>query len=192
MTNNEFIRGVLRTAPVDHDVIRERAEKTNLISVLEWVASSACEDLKALDKVKKWMFYGKQMIGHTHPSSVLDARVRNFQSDEIDLIHSIIGIATEAGELLEALLARIDGPDALSFDRTNLAEEFGDILWYLGLGTAALGESFEHLQEMNQKKLRARFPEKFSEDAAINRDVAAERKLLESMFPGTRELVEES
>lgn len=181
MTNNEFIRGVLRTAPVDDDAIRYRIRKTSLIRSLVYEAKNAVADLGELDKIKKWMFYGKTPLDRALSRSVNDSASLNLTSDEIDLIHAIIGIATEAGELLEALLERIDSPNTRPFDRTNIAEEFGDVLWYLGLGTAALGESFEHLQEVNQKKLRARFPDKFTEDAAINRDVAAERKLLESM-----------
>lgn len=181
MTNNEFIRGVLRTAPADVDAIRERVEKTNLIRLLAWVSSKTISDLQELDAIKKWMFYGKVIPNRSIIKGSADHDCIRLTSDEIDLIHAIIGIATEAGELLAALFERIDNPDACSFDRTNIAEEFGDVLWYLGLGIATLGESFEHLQEMNQKKLRARFPDKFTEDAAINRDVTAERKLLESM-----------
>jgi hypothetical protein len=38
----------------------------------------------------------------------------------------------------------------------------------------------KEVMDINIKKLEARYPEKFTEDKAINRDLEAERKILES------------
>ena len=68
---------------------------------------------------------------------------------------------------------------ATYLDAVNLKEEFGDTLWYLALGLRFLGIGFEETFAANIAKLQARFPDKFTEDAAMNRDPAAERAILE-------------
>lgn len=162
-----------------------------------------------------------------------------------DLLHGIIGMVTEAGELTEAIIKE-------EFDRPNLIEELGDFRFYFELTALSCGvnidkvaspEGFEcepgmladgieqltirsaHLldlakkrlfygkhimiadleaslvaiyadyqrlcsllgvsdkqvQEVNIKKLAQRYPGlKFDADKAINRDIDAERKVLES------------
>jgi hypothetical protein len=49
------------------------------------------------------------------------------------LLHASLGLASEAGELIDAV--RLRGP----LDRTNLIEEVGDLLWYAALADAAAG-----------------------------------------------------
>lgn len=91
--------------------------------------------------------------------------------------HAIIGISTEAGELLDALKKqKFYGKD---LDKVNLKEEGGDILWYLALLFDALGTDFGTEMQRNIDKLKTRFPEKFTQDAAFDRDLDKERETLE-------------
>jgi len=93
------------------------------------------------------------------------------------LLHAGIGMVTEAGEFIDALKkAMFYGTD---LDRVNLREELGDILWYVALAIDELGTSFEEVQRINIEKLRARYPDKFSRDDAVARDLETERKILE-------------
>lgn len=92
------------------------------------------------------------------------------------LLHGIIGIATEAGEMLEALRQGVE--DGV-FDLTNVAEEVGDNQWYAAAILRALKTNFESIQRTNIAKLRARFPNKFTEFDANNRNLQAERQILE-------------
>lgn len=93
------------------------------------------------------------------------------------LEHAIDGIATEAGELLDAMKkAKYYGKE---LDLTNLKEEGGDILWYLALLFDELGTTFEAEMERNNSKLRARFPDKFTQEDALERDLGKEREVLE-------------
>jgi NTP pyrophosphatase (non-canonical NTP hydrolase) len=48
------------------------------------------------------------------------------------LLHAILGILTEAGEMAEALLWAIVKDEQIDLD--NLREEFGDLEWYPALG----------------------------------------------------------
>lgn len=93
--------------------------------------------------------------------------------------HAIIGLATEAVELVEALLSAVvtDQP----IDGVNVLEELGDLNWYHAIAVDALGGDWENIQATNIAKLRARNKKaSFNAEATINRDVDAERKILES------------
>ncbi|MBI4458414.1 nucleoside triphosphate pyrophosphohydrolase family protein [Candidatus Uhrbacteria bacterium] len=92
--------------------------------------------------------------------------------------HAVMGTVTEAGELLDAVKkAKIYGKP---LDRVNLVEEAGDCMWYLALLCTELGVSFEQVWEKNIAKLRARYPEKFTQEHALARDLETERKILET------------
>lgn len=96
----------------------------------------------------------------------------------IRLDHASAGFTTEAGEFADQLKRhKFYGK---SLDRTNLLEEVGDLLWYVALACNALDETIESVQEKNIGKLRVRFPDKFSEVDALDRDLDSERKSLES------------
>ena len=93
------------------------------------------------------------------------------------VMHGMIGIATEAGELQDAIKKHmIYGRD---LDLVNVMEEVSDVLWYCALTLDAAGFTFEQAMERNIAKLRARFPDKFTSELANNRDLDAERAALE-------------
>lgn len=93
------------------------------------------------------------------------------------LEHAMYGLVTESGEFADAIKrAKIYGK---TLDKVNLAEECGDILWYMSLALKDLGLSYEEVMDVNIKKLKKRFPEKYTDENALNRDLDAERKILE-------------
>jgi NTP pyrophosphatase (non-canonical NTP hydrolase) len=94
-----------------------------------------------------------------------------------DLLHAAIGISTEGGELLDALKKAIFYGKPL--DSINLKEEVGDLMWYIALACHALGTTIDEVCIMNLNKLRARYPERFTSDAALVRDLARERDAME-------------
>jgi len=96
----------------------------------------------------------------------------------IDLLHSAMGLSTEAGELLDMLKKHIFYKKPL--DTVNAIEELGDICWYMALALKTLGTTFEDIMERNIKKLTARYPNKFTSEDAINRDLETERTILEA------------
>lgn len=137
--------------------------------------------LQELDKIKKALFYGREFPhpdfdGESVEQVQLFASLGGTEQQDIDVVHAILGKATEAGELLEALKLGMDGT---ALDRTNLMEELGDGQWYDAILANALGFTFEEVQKINIDKLRARFPDKFTAFDANNRDLVAERAILE-------------
>jgi NTP pyrophosphatase (non-canonical NTP hydrolase) len=94
------------------------------------------------------------------------------------LIHAQLGKLTEIGEFADELKRHIFYGKEL--DKTNLKEEIGDGFWYDALALDDLGEEELYIiLEMVIAKLKKRFPEKFTEELALNRDLEAERETLE-------------
>jgi NTP pyrophosphatase (non-canonical NTP hydrolase) len=138
-----------------------------------------------LDLLKKEIFYNKktdltnninnlnEIIDKTQlPENIL----KNFNEKDVRILHHLLGIITESAELLQALLNRIDTQE---FDIVNLKEEAGDIGWYLWGFVDAIQSNIAEVMDMNGKKLKARYPSKFSNESANNRDLAKERSILE-------------
>lgn len=97
---------------------------------------------------------------------------------KLRLLHAVIGLSTEVGELQDAVKKHLFYNEPL--DLTNLKEEGGDLFWYLALLADFLGESnFTSMLRSNVAKLRERYPEKFTEEKAQNRDLLRERQILE-------------
>jgi hypothetical protein len=150
------------------------------------VLKQAIEALQALDKVKKSLFYGRELPIANISGEVfencngLPAWISNHPDEDAkarNIIHGIIGKATEAGELLELLHATaIHGEP---FYVANAGEEIGDGFWYDALLARACGLTFYGIQRTNIAKLRHRFPDRFTEYDANNRDLFGERRILE-------------
>ena len=94
------------------------------------------------------------------------------------LTHYSLGLGTETGEVLDILKKRLAYGKPI--DMVNLKEELGDLLWYVARLCGEFGFTFEELMETNIAKLKARYGEKFTEDAALNRNLKNERATLES------------
>lgn len=148
------------------------------------VLSQATQTLNQLDAIKKALFYGKKSgfnVAAVSPtdadcSSLLNTCFGNNDQKGVDIIHAIIGKATESGELLEALLSAMAGN---GLDIVNFKEEIADGQWYDAIGLEAVGSTFAEVQATNIEKLRKRFPNRFTEYDANNRDLFAEREILE-------------
>lgn len=105
-------------------------------------------------------------------------KIRERMTKEIiRLDHAVTGICTEAGEIADAIKKHKFYGKPL--DRTNLIEELGDLYWYINVAQDVLGVTTDEVQAINNAKLRARYGQKFSEEAAINRDLDKEREILE-------------
>lgn len=157
---------------------------------------SAIVALNALDAIKKTLFYGRP---YPIPMGEIADNASNISKNWVtikddlatndrtitsysdltgeDVIHSILGMATEAGELLELLLKTVK---TKNFDPVNFGEEIGDVFWYQAIGCEAVNTTFDAEQMRNIAKLKKRFGDKFSEFYANNRNLYAERKTLEA------------
>ncbi len=104
----------------------------------------------------------------------LNDQLRQGLADEM---HMVLGISTEAGELLDAYKKHFAyGKD---LDKTNVGEEIADIMWYISNLCRMLNIDMEEMLQRNIAKLKARYPEKFDEIKALNRNLEKERQILE-------------
>ena len=94
------------------------------------------------------------------------------------ILHAILGVATESGELLDAVKKSIFYDQPL--DYTNLDEEFGDNQFYTMLYCIERNIDLHELLLMNIRKLRKRYGDKWSQGAALERDLKGEREALET------------
>lgn len=102
----------------------------------------------------------------------------------IRLQHASMGLQTEVGEFTDPLKKFMFYGKQPSM--VNLAEEIGDILWYCAIACDALGVTMEQVMETNINKLRDRFPDKFDNNLANNRDLNKEHQTLnEGLQPTT-------
>lgn len=127
---------------------------------------------EVLDGQKRRLFYGKG-------DAVTGGEVDGFSIESLNgnIVHAIYGLCTEAGEISEAFLK---ATETGKFDEVNLKEEAGDLLWYLAMLFRELDTDFDEVASTNINKLKARFPEKFTQDKAYNRDLGTEREILEN------------
>jgi len=95
----------------------------------------------------------------------------------VRLLHAALGLATETGELCDAIKRAVYYGREL--DRTNVIEELGDLCWYLALAIDALGVNWDTVLEANIRKLCLRYGAEFRVEKAVNRDVEAERRAVE-------------
>ncbi len=92
-------------------------------------------------------------------------------------LHAILGKLTELGEIADDYKRHIFYGQPL--DVANIKVELGDGYWYDAVLHDIHGCTFEECYDIMLAKLRARFPEKFTEHNAINRDLAVEREIVE-------------
>jgi NTP pyrophosphatase (non-canonical NTP hydrolase) len=121
------------------------------------------ELVKVVDGVKKGLFYGKQSDYLDDPDSVPEGA---WDGIDKDMLHSALGLVTEATEFLEKVLG--------GADRTALISELGDVMWYANLATKPLETDLGKVADANITKLRFRYPKAFTADLAINKDAEAE------------------
>lgn len=161
--------------------------------VLVLAVNAAINALNDLDKIKKSLFYGRDnnltTLGMEN-CNFLPMQVGGADYDAVksaQIIHGILGLATEAGELLEGLRNAYNGQGV---DAVNVREESGDAKWYLAILANAFGREWREDEQVNIAKLKLRFPDKFKATDANVRDLTAERALLEqaALPPSHREV----
>lgn len=83
------------------------------------------------------------------------------------IAHATVGIATEAGELLDALKKHWVYGQPL--DYVNVQEEAGDLLFYLQALLNHVGLTMEDCKQANIVKLKKRYPDGYTDQAAKER-----------------------
>ena len=92
---------------------------------------------------------------------------RNAGDPHALLQEGLMGLNGEAGECIDIYKKYLFQGHGL--DRNHLAEELGDVAWYLAVSAHAIGWSLEDILKLNIEKLEKRYPEGFDPERSVNR-----------------------
>jgi NTP pyrophosphatase (non-canonical NTP hydrolase) len=87
-----------------------------------------------------------------------DTAVYSRDTEIIALVYTTLGLAGEAGELANKVKKILRDNESVVTEhmRNELADEAGDVLWYLARFTAEITRELEDVAENNLEKLRDR------------------------------------
>lgn len=189
---NEYIKlATVTEAPV-YPVLQRLKDNPEMLELFYEDMKKTIAVLQNLDKWKKTLYYGKQYPGFKTKKSWWD-KVKSFFKKKqklstiddtefghftIRLLHGSVGIATESCELMEAIEKYLSGKE-IYIDKVNVREELADVGWYQNVLFDLLETNANDSFELWYQKLEKRYGDKFDAFKANNRDLVAERKLLE-------------
>jgi len=186
---DDYVEGAVSTESTIDEV---KVNKQFLTQILSMHIATG----NILDQIKKHTFYNREYDSPVIDRSILDIELNLsniFKSthDELEdaestldidprIFHAVLGAATESVELLEAL--EFNGKE---MDLVNLGEEFGDLNWYQAIFCDAAGIKWDDILDTNADKLfkkkEARYKDGFSDKDANERNLTAERKVLDTL-----------
>nr|DAO98431.1 MAG TPA: NTP-PPase-like protein [Caudoviricetes sp.] len=90
-----------------------------------------------------------------------------YRSDSL-LLNGVMGLCGESGECIDIVKKAMFQGHTL--DREHLAEELGDVAWYLAVTAKGLGYDLESIMQRNIDKLAKRYPEGFETERSTHRE----------------------
>ena len=102
-------------------------------------------------------------------SSATSGAFQDLYSDQARLAIAGLGLAGEAGEVVDYLKKVVGHGHKL--DKDKLVKELGDVLWYVAEICSAINADMSDVAQQNIDKLKARYPDGFSSERSINREV---------------------
>lgn len=99
-----------------------------------------------------------------------NAALRTAGTDDYDslLVNGVMGLAGESGECVDIVKKHLFQGHPL--DKKHLAEEIGDVAWYMAVCAHAIGYDLESVLQMNVDKLRKRYPDGFDSNRSVYRN----------------------
>ena len=87
---------------------------------------------------------------------------------ELLLLNGALGMGGESGEVLDLIKKNIFHGHELDIE--EVAEEIGDVAWYVAVASHAIGYTLGDIFQMNVDKLMKRYPDGFDKARSINRE----------------------
>ena len=163
MNYSEFVRS--RFKPGEKIAAEMTAHKLKALYAHVMQAVRVADNL---DAAKKYAIYNKDVDGVSElPFNIEPFKDFKPTPSQCELLHAAIGIAGEAGELLDAVRKHVF--DGQPLDEDNVIEELGDLCFYLEAACQAIGVTREEIEELNMAKLFERYKDGYSDQQAIER-----------------------
>jgi len=196
MTPDQYIQSVLRTESPSFDIIDKR--------ILHGVIGCCTEAGELLEAIRPNMFYEgyldrvnlKEEVGDMlwYIGVILNACKLTFedvmdknttlqvnplqQTPNTVIYHGVIGCCILSGDMLDIVKKSLFYSRELSI--SDIKHKLISILWNLRIILEINQWTLEEVMELNIAKLRKRYPEQFRDDLAENRNLKAERDVLEN------------
>lgn len=90
-----------------------------------------------------------------------------YRSDSL-LLNGVMGLCGESGECIDIVKKAMFQGHTL--DREHLAEELGDVAWYLAVAAEGLGYDLESILQRNVDKLMKRYSDGFETERSTHRE----------------------
>lgn len=81
------------------------------------------------------------------------------------IINGVLGLYGECADIVKKHLFQ-----GHELDEMHLAEELGDVLWYIAVAAFSIGFGLDEIAQMNVDKLLNRYPYWFDAKRSVNRD----------------------
>ena len=95
-------------------------------------------------------------------------RTAGIETQAVKFSNFALGLSGEAGEVTDYIKKVLYHGHKL--DKSVLCKELGDVMWYIAALADAAGLTLEKVARVNIDKLRARYPDGFSQEKSINRE----------------------
>lgn len=180
MNNIEYVNGALRSESPTTPEMTARFHSADTIALLKEEFRECIVQAISLNRFKRHLFYGKplEVESKEYQTGTVAPELGAKLDESLRLIHAAIGLFTEAGEFIQAIYEHLFTDGQGHLDVINLVEEAGDIFWYMAIFADDSSVTFEDIERINNNKLRARYPEKFTEAQATTRALDVERRVL--------------
>lgn len=199
MNPKEYVKNVLVTENRDPSVLQERFQKMRNIRLLHGALGLSSELAEAQELVEKPEIDAvnlKEEMGDLFWYMGIITDEFKFNPEEIFMFNEtqslqnltgearraqlqlqINGMVKSAGVLIDFLKkACIYGKEP---NEAGIKEKLQALDYYINQSLILFGQTSAGSRERNIEKLKARYGEKFTEAAALERDLAAEREILE-------------
>lgn len=108
-----------------------------------------------------------------------DQRPLGAGDDEMALVYPLMGIASEVGSLITQYKKHVRDKDAHELFSQRVAEELGDVLWYVSNFAGKLDLQLDAIANLNLERISERWPAEGADQPA---------KLLDEEFPPDEQL----
>lgn len=98
----------------------------------------------------------------------LAQRTANTGEPSSKIENGILGLCGETGEIADVYKKYLYQEH--EFDREHMAEELGDVCWYVAELATGLGVTLEEVIRQNIEKLRKRYPDGFDVERSVHRE----------------------
>ena len=162
MSYSEFVRSRFKSGEkIAEEMTPEKA------AVIQRRLNLVVHQSVALDLAKKQTIYNKHQGLYAMAEDA--HRLKDFKPtpEQCELLHAAIGIAGEAGELLDAVRKHVF--DGQPLDEDNIIEELGDLCFYIEAACQSIKMKRDDIEELNMAKLFERYKDGYSDQQAQER-----------------------